>query len=441
MQSMTSQIFSTVESVGISKMKIRFNLTIWMSLFLLAFVCWSGQPVHGQELNDELRKLFLEIKGEFDPDIEKKIDIALEMKTDRIRFNADELERFRSNPINPFEGLEHIDLGTLKGNIELKFEIPTVRNRKIGNNERQTPGVLATLSSISATNAASIVEIINGQEVVCLGTVVDNRGFVLTKLSEVNALPSLRIRDHKRVIYAAKLGPRDEANDLVLLETVATELPPLSFSDRQPSLGEFLVTGDATGNAIAVGSYSHTPRSLAESEKGFLGVTPRNRHDGVEITEVSPGSAAEAAGLCVGDVIRSANGKPMMDVSTLVAEVQRSKAGQQMVIEYLRGTAASKTTVTLAGMNLSPERAARFKMMNRLGAIPSARATDLPWVFQHDSPLFPEQCGGPIMDLDGNVIGINIARQGRVASLAIPSAQVKTILDTLKCESVASRKE
>ena len=421
-------------------MKNRVAFSVWMSLFLLAFVCWAAQPVAGQELNDELRKLFLEIKGEFDPDIEKKIEAALEKQTDRIRFNADEFERFRTNPINPFEGLEQIDIATLKGSIELKFEIPTVRNRKVGTHERQTSAVLEPLSSLAAANAPSVVEIINGQGVVCLGTVVDTRGSVLTKLSEVKDLPSLRIRDHKRVIYAAKLGPRDEANDLVLLETIATELQPVIFSDRQPGLGEFLVTGDPAGKAVAFGSYSHTPRSLAESEKGFLGVTPRNRHDGVEITEVTPGSAAEAAGLCVGDVIRSANGKPMLDVSTLVAEVQRTKAGQQMMIEYFRGNAASKTTVTLAGMNLSPERAARFKMMNRLGAIPSDRANDLPWVFQHDTPLFPEHCGGPIVDLDGNVLGINIARQGRVSSLAIPSAQVRLILDALKCESIASRK-
>ena len=98
-----------------------------------------------------------------------------------------------------------------------------------------------------------------------------------------------------------------------------------------------------------------------------------------------------------------------------------------------------QTRAVLADRNFSGDRAARFKMMNRLGAIPSDRADKFPWVFQHDTPLFPEQCGGPILDIDGDVIGINIARGGRAASYAIPSAHINKILSDLLRENVASR--
>ena len=38
---------------------------------------------------------------------------------------------------------------------------------------------------------------------------------------------------------------------------------------------------------------------------------------------------------------------------------------------------------------------------------------------QHDSPLMPEQCGGPLVNLRGEVVGLNIARAGRTASYAL----------------------
>jgi S1-C subfamily serine protease len=79
-------------------------------------------------------------------------------------------------------------------------------------------------------------------------------------------------------------------------------------------------------------------------------------------------------------------------------------------------------------------------MMNRLGAILSRRNDSFPLVFQHDTPLFPEQCGGPVLDLRGNVIGLNIARQGRAASLAIPASAMATIVDDLMRQSVANRR-
>jgi S1-C subfamily serine protease len=48
----------------------------------------------------------------------------------------------------------------------------------------------------------------------------------------------------------------------------------------------------------------------------------------------------------------------------------------------------------------------------------SSRATGFKNVMQHDTVLLPHQCGGPIVDIDGNFVGLNIARAGRVVSLA-----------------------
>jgi serine protease Do len=47
---------------------------------------------------------------------------------------------------------------------------------------------------------------------------------------------------------------------------------------------------------------------------------------------------------------------------------------------------------------------------------------------QHDCSIAANDCGGPLIDLDGKLIGINIARSGRIQSFAIPINEVKQFL-------------
>jgi S1-C subfamily serine protease len=45
-------------------------------------------------------------------------------------------------------------------------------------------------------------------------------------------------------------------------------------------------------------------------------------------------------------------------------------------------------------------------------------------VIQHDTVLDPDECGGPVLDIAGRVVGLNIARAGRVVSYALPASLV-----------------
>jgi len=53
----------------------------------------------------------------------------------------------------------------------------------------------------------------------------------------------------------------------------------------------------------------------------------------------------------------------------------------------------------------------------------------------------PDQCGGPLIDLDGGVVGINIARAGRVATYAIPAAEMRQIVDRLSTRAAGESGE
>ena len=55
----------------------------------------------------------------------------------------------------------------------------------------------------------------------------------------------------------------------------------------------------------------------------------------------------------------------------------------------------------------------------------SRRRSGYPAAIQHDMLLKPNQCGGPLVNIDGNAVGVNIARASRVKSYAIPSEVIQ----------------
>ena len=82
-----------------------------------------------------------------------------------------------------------------------------------------------------------------------------------------------------------------------------------------------------------------------------------------------------------------------------------------------------------------------LKKTIRLGAYPSfsnhaadqmeksGRRDGFSRVISHDADLDPSSCGGPLFDLGGSFVGINIARNSRVRSYAIPYATIQKLVE------------
>ena len=66
--------------------------------------------------------------------------------------------------------------------------------------------------------------------------------------------------------------------------------------------------------------------------------------------------------------------------------------------------------------------------MNEMSGDLSARTDGFPMAIQHDIPLQPSECGGPLLDLGGRCVGINVARAGRVKTFAVPAKDLKELL-------------
>jgi serine protease Do len=179
---------------------------------------------------------------------------------------------------------------------------------------------------------------------------------------------------------------------------------------------------------------------LLGDNPAYLGVRPIDSPAGVKISTISELGSADQAGLKAGDIIANVDGEKIVSTTQLVNKIRQLSPGDKMVIEYIRDGKKSETVAKLNGRTLSGDiPSPPAQKSTQFGAIISKRSKGFPLVFQHDTPLLPEHCGGPICDLDGNVVGINIARHGRVGSYAIPANHIKKIAELLLRRDVANR--
>jgi serine protease Do len=155
---------------------------------------------------------------------------------------------------------------------------------------------------------------------------------------------------------------------------------------------------------------------------------------GAKVLQVIPESAAEKAGAKVDDVITAVNGAATANRTELISTIQRYRPGDVVTLTVDRGGQSMSLKATL-GANTEGTEQSPMQMLT--GGPVSQRASDFPAVFQHDTVVPPAFCGGPIVDLEGRVLGINIARAGRTETYALPADIIGPLLEPLKTGKLA----
>ncbi|MFT5124249.1 MAG: S1-C subfamily serine protease [Kiritimatiellia bacterium] len=280
----------------------------------------------------------------------------------------------------------------------------------------------------------STVAFFKGEAQVALGTVVDANGLILTKASEARLAGKYLEVEIKGDRYSASVLKTFDDYDLALVKVPAKGLTPAAFyTGDQPDIGAFLTAPGASGDdPIAIGVLSVHSRSLDGSDRGFLGVQLAPADVGVRVGDIVPGTAAVEAGILRGDLIVQLDGQAYNSVPEFIAAVGKHHPGDKLHFKIKRGDEEKDYEIALGTrpkMDLGPGRQDRFDRMNLMGGPLSETRDDFPMALQHDMPLDPAQCGGPVVDLDGHVLGINIARAGRVKTYAIPSDKIAELLN------------
>jgi serine protease Do len=301
--------------------------------------------------------------------------------------------------------------------------------RKPTEHEKSHLSELRKYREVVARARPSTVQVISAGKQVALGTVVDAAGHVLTKASQLGEQNSVKLADGE--LRAAKVVGIHEPFDLALLKVDGRGLSPIRWRQRgAPPIGSLLATPGSGQDAVAVGVVSVAPRRPVEA-RGFLGVGHEMTDAGVAVTQVIPDSAASSAGIEVGDVIRKVDDVPIDTSMRLVEAVGNHKPGDTIVLHIERDGKQLEMEAALGTRRMAGARIRRYNLMDRMGSRLSERRDGFPYVLQHDSVLRPEDCGGPLVDLSGEAVGVNIARAGRVASYAVPAETVLELLPDL----------
>ena len=292
--------------------------------------------------------------------------------------------------------------------------------------------LLRAFIPLSRAARSSVIKLDVNGNTVALGAVVDADGLAITKASEIKPGKLTCWLAGGKEVPAELLGV-DEENDVALVKVSAKGLKPVIWATDELAVGQWVVTPGISEMPQAVGIVSVPPRKILHP-KALIGVQLDRKSPGAQIEKVTPGLGAEAAGLKAGDRIVSVNDLPVKESDELIKTLRNYRDGQSVTLRVQREEREFDATVKLKAPSPSGQGHGldREERMNRMGSQPSERAQGFDLAIQHDTVLQNWQCGGPLLNLNGKVIGLNIARVDRVASYALPSDVVRQSIRRLQ---------
>jgi serine protease Do len=290
--------------------------------------------------------------------------------------------------------------------------------------------VLSAFKAVEEKARNSTVKVLVDGKEKALGTVVGADGYVLTKNSQLDGGKITCKLPGGDEAKATVVGIEDSF-DLAMLKVEAKGLTPVAWDDSKLApVGHWVATAGTGERPAGIGVVSVPARKggLDLSRAGYLGIILADAEIGVKISEVLPDTAASKAGLKANDIVLTLGDLVVKDVPNFQEAVGQHKPGDEITLRIKRGEVEKEIKAILGKR---PAEATRADLQNTMGGPLSKRRAGFPAFLQHDTVLKPEECGGPVLDLDGKAVGVNIARAGRVESYAIPSEILKTLLPDL----------
>jgi serine protease Do len=119
--------------------------------------------------------------------------------------------------------------------------------------------------------------------------------------------------------------------------------------------------------------------------------------------------------LAAGDVLLQLNGRAVGSQSDVFDFLKRNGPFSNVKVRVRRGEQELEKQLVLGRRPETSGHAA-----DRLPGGKSIRRDGFNWIVSHDADVRPEQCGGPVFDLKGQFLGVNIARNSRVRTYVLP---------------------
>lgn len=277
------------------------------------------------------------------------------------------------------------------------------------------------------------VVIYDGRKEAGYGIVVSEDGCVVAKWSELKSIKDLKVRIGDKVYEQVKLVKGDANWDVCLLKLDATGLKTVVFAENSRlEQGTWVIANGATSRSERrplIGIISAPAREIPAEGGAVLGVEIVEEKNTIVAGNVPEVSGAYQAGLRKKDQIVMLNDKPMKKREDLVDFMKDRKVGEKIEVTYKRDGKTNKVVVELQGRADTFGR--EMTRNDQMSGDVSQRRSGFPRVLQHDVQGTSKTVGGPLVDLDGKCVGMNIARANRAESFAIPVEELREISQRL----------
>ncbi len=331
-------------------------------------------------------------------------------------------------------------------------EVPLMRPDERKTVDAQSAAFNKALEPILSDAAKSTV-VVWGKDrkvrALAYGTVVGNGTRILSKWSEIEPFADLLYVTSGDGMEA-KVGVvgvfTDE--DLVLLEVkdpgqVKDKLVPADFLISPLPLGRFLTAPQPSGKPAAFGVVSVLDRNLRETDQAHLGVMAdaEYRGDGVRIANVQPEYGAAEAGLRSGDVILKVDDRSISGLQELKNALTNKQPGDR--VKILIESAGKERSVDVKLSNrplLGQFSGGQLNQMEIMGGPVNRVRTGFSHVVQSDMQIRSNRVGGPVVDLQGRIVGITMARADRTRTYIMGSVAVLDLLKS-KYDTVAEARQ
>ena len=253
---------------------------------------------------------------------------------------------------------------------------------------------------------------------------------VIAKWSDCEVFTRLLLYTSEDIAIRARPIAVYPEHDLAILRAPGLGAPAVRWGDSDAlEPGSFLAAIDETGKSVSLGVMSVENRSLRADDQGFLGIQVGQRGDQALVEHIQRGTAADRADLEIGDLLLAVNGKEVSGFYEFSAEIRRIKAGEKARLRIGRYGREKEITVKLGGRE--PMIVSRqIREMNRMSGTQSNVRDNFPEIIQTDLDLEAYHSGLPVINLDGKVVGIVIARAGRISTLLLPASVIQAELRT-----------
>lgn len=252
---------------------------------------------------------------------------------------------------------------------------------------------------------------------------------LLSKSSMVGDNPVIVLANGQTI--NATIIARNRANDLALLLPAKNVGKGIKYSLLKADsitvndLGRLLIAPrpDSPGLISVLGSM---PIKLPKiTSYGYIGAVTNIKADNLVFTYIQPNSAAADAGLKIDDQVLTVDGNTVDDPLDFIKALQKYRAGDTTVINVMRD---GKKYLKAVILKYPPQKAFNHPAEQFAGG-KSLRRDGFDQVFINDAPMKPYECGGPLFDVRGCFMGINIARLSRTSTVTIPAVTIRRILD------------